>query len=62
VQVPVLIIDGDKDLPYINTTSEYLEKNIPGARRIVMKGVAHMLNMEKPTELNKLMLDFLKSK
>lgn len=62
VQVPVLIIDGDKDLPYINTTSEYLEKNIPGARRTVMKGVAHMLNMEKPAELNNLMLDFLKSK
>ena len=61
VQVPVLIIDGDKDLPYITATSEYLEKNIPGARRIVMKGVAHMLNMEKPAELNNLMLDFLKN-
>jgi 3-oxoadipate enol-lactonase len=62
VQVPVLIIDGDKDLPYITASSQYLEKNIPGARRVVMKGVAHMLNMEKPAELNKLILDFLKSK
>jgi len=61
VTVPVLIINGDKDLPYIITTSEYLEKNIPGARRIVIKGVAHMLNMEKPSELNNLVLDFLKN-
>lgn len=62
VRVPVLIIEGDKDLPYIAITSQYLEKNIPGARRVVIKGVAHMLNMEKPKELNKLMLDFLKGK
>ena len=62
VQVPVLIIDGDKDLPYITTTSQYLEKNIPGAKRVVMKGVAHMLNMEKPADLNGLIIDFLKNK
>jgi len=61
VKVPVLIINGDKDLPYIIATSEYLEKNIPRARWIVIKGVAHMLNMEKPAELNNLVLDFLKN-
>jgi 3-oxoadipate enol-lactonase len=60
VQAPVLVIDGDKDLPYITAASQYLERHIPGARRIVMKGVAHMLNMEKPAELNKLVMDFLK--
>ncbi len=58
VKVPVLIIDGDQDLPYITATSQYLEKNIPQSRRVVMKGVAHMLNMERPGELNKLLLDF----
>ncbi|MBC7828742.1 MAG: alpha/beta hydrolase [Chitinophagaceae bacterium] len=61
VKVPVLVIDGDKDLPYITQTARYLEKNIPGARRIVMQGVAHMLNMEKPEELNKILIDFLKN-
>lgn len=62
INVPVLIIYGDKDLPFIISASEYLEKNIPGARHVVMKDVAHMLNMEKPDELNKLMIDFLKAK
>jgi 3-oxoadipate enol-lactonase len=61
VQVPVLIIDGDKDLPYITASSEYLQKKIPKARRMVMKDVAHMLNIEKPVELNKLIQDFLKT-
>ena len=61
VRVPVLVIEGDKDLPYVNVSAQYLEKNIPGAKRAVIKGVAHMLNMEKPAELNKLVLDFLKT-
>jgi 3-oxoadipate enol-lactonase len=60
IKVPVLVIEGDKDLPYIAVTSLYLEKNVPGAKRVVMRDVAHMLNMEKAAELNKLMLDFLK--
>jgi 3-oxoadipate enol-lactonase len=60
IQVPVLIIDGDKDLPYITDASQYLEKNISKARRVVIKDAAHMLNLEKPEELNKLILDFLK--
>jgi pimeloyl-ACP methyl ester carboxylesterase len=56
----VLVIEGDKDLPFISVASEYLEKNIAGAKRVVIIDVAHMLNMEKPQELNKIMLDFLK--
>ena len=62
VRVPVLIIDGDKDLPYITACAQYLEKNIPGARRVTMTGVAHMLNMEKPAEFNNLVIEFLKNK
>jgi len=58
IRVPVLIIEGDKDLPYIHVTSRYLEKTIPGAKRVVMEGVAHMLNMEKPSIVNKLLADF----
>ncbi len=60
IPVPVLIIDGDKDMPYITANSAFMEKNIPGAKRVVMKNVAHMLNIERPEELNKLILDFLK--
>lgn len=58
IKVPVLIIDGNIDLPYITETSQYLEKHIAGARRIVIKDVAHMLNMEKPAEFNRVLLDF----
>ena len=60
IKVPVLIIDGDKDMPYITANAVFMEKNIPGAKRVLMKDVAHMLNIERPDELNKLIMDFLK--
>jgi len=60
IKIPVLIIDGDKDLPYITESALYMEQHIPGAKRVIMKDVAHMLNIEKPAELNQLLLDFFK--
>ena len=59
IKVPVLIIHGDKDIPFMMESNMFLEKNIPGARRVLVKDVAHMLNMEKPAEVNKLIMDFL---
>jgi pimeloyl-ACP methyl ester carboxylesterase len=61
LKMPVLIIHGDKDLPYMMETNVYLEKHITGAKRILIKDVAHMLNMEKPEEVNRLIRDFLKT-
>ncbi|HMI80048.1 MAG TPA: alpha/beta hydrolase, partial [Ferruginibacter sp.] len=61
IKVPVLIIDGDKDLPFLVQNSAWLAKTIPGAKRITIKDVAHMLNMEKPGEVNKAIMDFLKN-
>ena len=59
IKVPVLIIHGDKDIPFMTESNKFLEKNIPGAKRILIKDVAHMLNMEKPAEVNKRIMDFL---
>ncbi|HEX2534979.1 MAG TPA: alpha/beta hydrolase [Chitinophagaceae bacterium] len=60
LRMPVLLLHGDGDLPFILTVNDYLEKTVPGARRVVLKGAAHMLNMEQPEEVNRLMLSFLK--
>ena len=62
IRVPVLIIHGDRDLPFINQTSKFLEKSIPGAQRVMLPGLAHMINLEQPKEINKLMEEFLKKK
>lgn len=38
-----------------------LEQDIPGARKVVMHDVAHVLNMEQSEEFNRIVLDFLGS-
>ena len=36
-----------------------LARTIPRARKVVLPRVAHVLNMERPAEINRLILDFL---
>src|SRR4030095_3737193 len=60
INLPVLIIDGNKDLPYIKEVGNYLEKTIKGAKRITIPNTAHMPNLEEPELFNKYVLDFLR--
>jgi 3-oxoadipate enol-lactonase len=60
VRAPVLVIFGDLDAPITLSSSEALAAGISGARRVVMEGAAHVLNMEQPNEFNRIVLEFLK--
>ena len=59
IHVPTLIIFGDQDVRDILKIADILEKDIPGAKKVVIPGTAHHLNMEKPEEFNRVVLDFL---
>lgn len=59
VRVPTLIIVGDLDLSEKLELTEQLAANIPGARREIIAGTAHMVSMEQPQEFNRIVLDFL---
>jgi pimeloyl-ACP methyl ester carboxylesterase len=59
--VPALALVGDLDQPDVVAASEYLAANIAGAQHAVIAGTAHVPNMEKPVEFNRLVLDFLLS-
>src|SRR5260370_200655 len=48
IHVPTLIIFGDQDVRDILKIADILEKEIPGAKKVVIPGTAHHLNMEKP--------------
>lgn len=61
IHVPTLIIFGDQDVRDILKIADILEKGIPGAKKVVIPGTAHHLNMEKPEEFNRIVLDFLGS-
>lgn len=59
IHVPTLIIVGDQDVRSILQIADVLEKGIAGARKVVIPGTAHHLNMERPEEFNRAVLDFL---
>src|ERR1700731_1234393 len=59
VHVPTLVIVGNLDVDNVQETAGELIKGIAGARMAVMRGVAHVPNMERPEEFNRLVLDFL---
>jgi 3-oxoadipate enol-lactonase len=50
VRVPTLVVVGDLDVPDIRDRAEILASRIPGARKVVLPGVAHMVNLERPGE------------
>jgi pimeloyl-ACP methyl ester carboxylesterase len=59
IRVPTLLIRGDRDVPTITKIVETLEKNIQGAKKIIIPGAGHIVNVEKPREFNSAVLDFL---
>ncbi len=61
IRAPTLIVAGDRDVPGILAIAELLEQNVPGARRVILPGVDHMVNFRVPGELNGLVLEFLDS-
>ena len=59
INVPTLVIVGDGDLPNIMQQADLLERSIAGARKVVIPNVAHVPNLERPEQINQLVLDFL---
>lgn len=61
IPFPVLIVVGDLDQPDILRVADQLADGIPGARKEVIPGTAHVPSMEKPDEFNRLVLGFLEA-
>lgn len=59
VDAPLIVIVGDQDMPGILNIADMIEKQVPGARKFVIKDAAHMVHLEKPEKFNKMILEFL---
>jgi len=59
IQCPVLIIRGDMDVPFILHATDFYQHELPQAKMVTYPGVAHMLNLEKTAEFNRLLDEFL---
>ena len=59
IRIPTLFVLGDLDNPGIQEISGLVLKGVPGSRKVLIKGAAHMVNMEKPEEFNEVVGEFL---
>jgi 3-oxoadipate enol-lactonase len=61
IKSPTLLVLGEHDVLDINKNVEIISGKIPNSKIYNMKGVAHMLPMEKPVEFNTLLIKYLKT-
>ena len=52
LDVPVLVLWGDLDLPHLRSRCEELVQRIRGAQRAVLEGTAHLPGLEAPERFN----------
>lgn len=60
IKVPTLVIVGELDDDSEMAIADVLTTHIKDAKKVVIKGAAHLPNMEEPEEFNQIVLEFLK--
>lgn len=59
LDLPVLVLWGDRDRILHVSTTEVLEKNLPREKTVIMKDCGHLPMLERPEEAARHYLDFL---
>ena len=59
IRIPVQVMVGELDLEEKLELADKLVREMPNCKKVVIPGVAHMLNMERPEFFNQSVLDFL---
>ena len=59
IVAPTLVIMGELDIPEMGPATDAIRDGVPDARKVVMSGCGHMVNIEDPEAFNAIVLDFL---
>ncbi|SDI34694.1 alpha/beta fold hydrolase [Nonomuraea jiangxiensis] len=59
VDVPALVVAGAHDLPYFVASARHLAGELPRARLVELEWAGHLPSLERPEEVNALLLDYL---
>jgi pimeloyl-ACP methyl ester carboxylesterase len=59
IRVPVAIVQGEHDEFIKREHAEYLARNIPGAKLILLPGVSHFAPLQRPEQFNRVLRAFL---
>ena len=61
LQIPVLIIVGQHDTPYILAAADYMIEKLPSARKVEFEDAAHLPNMDHPDKFQATVTNFLEN-
>lgn len=59
LNIPVLVIVGAQDTPYILAAADYMIAKLPSARKVTMEDAAHLANMDQPDEFQAAVANFM---
>jgi len=59
ITVPTLVMIGDRDVKGMQLIADDLHSKIPGSKKVVVQGADHIVNMSRPEEFNRIVLQFL---
>ncbi len=62
IRLPTLIIVGEEDVMTPVKYAAYLHDKIPDSELVTIKGAGHSVMLERPTEMNEAILDWIKRK
>jgi pimeloyl-ACP methyl ester carboxylesterase len=57
--IPVLVIVGGHDTPYIQAAADYMLEKIPSAQKAIIPDAAHLPNMDHPDQFQQIVSSFL---
>ena len=57
--MPVLVVLGEEDKPDFKAIAQHLAEEIPGAELAIVPEAGHLVGIDQPDELNRLLLEFL---
>ncbi|MEW1839953.1 alpha/beta hydrolase [Nonomuraea angiospora] len=59
IDVPALVVAGGHDLPYFQESARHLAGELPRAQLVELEWAGHLPALERPEEINRLLLDYL---
>ena len=60
IRVPTLVVTGSGDRPELHAVADLLVGELPDVRAEMIEGAGHLPSLERPDELSRLLLDFLR--
>ena len=59
IRIPVLVIVGVHDTPYMQAAASYITDKVPSAYKVVIADAAHLPNLDQPAEFQRIVAEFL---